>query len=89
MNNAYIQTISTNSSTGYTLDLPAGAKPAPAPKGLLATRAVETKDGWVGQVIVDTEILYESKLYPGEDGSADALEHVNARVVERIKKLFR
>jgi hypothetical protein len=75
-------TISTN---GLSLGMDTGSRPEPPPKGLIVTRGVQTKAGWIGQVIVDKEIIFETE--PHED-SDEAMEEVNGYVVGRIKKLF-
>ena len=77
-------------STSLTLNgvaLTAGSSPEPAkaPKGLIVTRAVETKGGWVGQLIVDEEIIWESTP---QDAGETAERLATARVVARIKKLL-
>lgn len=60
-------------------------KPEKTPEGLIVTRAVETQDGWRGQILVDKEIVFETEA---TNESQDALAAVNIRVVTRIKKLF-
>jgi hypothetical protein len=55
------------------------------PKGLLVTRAVEMASGWIGQIIVDKAIVWESD--PHED-ERDAVNEATARVVEKLKALF-
>jgi hypothetical protein len=62
-----------------------GQVPPSTPKGLLATRAVETAEGWLGHLIVDKEIVYQTKPHPD---SAEAMHDVNSRVVARLKWLF-
>ena len=62
-----------------------GSTPDRTPKGMLVTRAVETKEGWLGQLIIDKEIVYQSE--PMLD-SNDAMAEVNTRVIERLKQLF-
>lgn len=55
------------------------------PSGLIVTAAVQTKEGWLGQVIVDKEIVFES----GACDEADAaVEIANKRVVDAVKALF-
>lgn len=49
------------------------------------TQAVQTKDGWLGQVIVDKEIVWESEAY---DDSEDAIQDANTQVVEVFRALF-
>jgi hypothetical protein len=55
------------------------------PSGLVVTQAVQTKEGWLGQVIVDKEIAWESEAI---DEGEDAIKAANARVVEVFKALF-
>jgi len=55
------------------------------PSGLIVTQAVQTKDGWLGQVIVDKEIVWESE--PGDGGEA-AVGAANRRVVEAFRQMF-
>lgn len=62
-----------------------GGTPERTPKGMLVTRAVETQDGWLGQLIIDKEIVFQGQ--PQED-SADAMADVNGRVIDRLKQLF-
>lgn len=75
----------TNSSSGFTVSPSTDAASPKTPSGLIVTRAVETKDGWLGQVIVDKEIVWETDA---EDRSKDAIQAANARVVEAVKALF-
>ncbi|HMK63735.1 MAG TPA: hypothetical protein VK386_08965 [Acidimicrobiales bacterium] len=56
------------------------------PDGLLATRAVETIAGWVGQIIVAKTIVWESE--PEEDAKK-ATSEANDRLSEKIGKLFK
>lgn len=72
--------------TSIALNPSEGSRPAATPSGLIVTRAVETKAGWVGQIIVDKEILWQGE--PTRH-AMDAQEEANYRVVQRIKKLFR
>lgn len=74
-----------NSTTGYTLTLGSGTKPEQTPGGLITTRAVETKKGWRGHVIIDKEIVYETKPKTNAD---DAMKEVNRYVMNRVKALF-
>lgn len=75
----------TGSSYGITIS-PEQADTRPkTPAGLIVTQAVQTKDGWLGQVIVDKEIVWEGDPQPeGED----AIQAANARVVQAFKALF-
>ena len=74
-----------NSSAGFGLPVEQGERPKDPPKGLIITRAVQTKAGWVGQVIVDKEIVYETEVC--DDGD-EAQEEANTYVVDRVKNLF-
>lgn len=67
--------------------LSAGESPAPAkaPKALIATRAVQMKDGWVGQLFVAEEVVWESDPQETAD---DAEQAATARVLKRVKKLL-
>ncbi len=80
----YLSNITTSPMT-YTLTGEQGTRPEPPPKGLINTRCVQTKAGWVGQVIVDRDIVHETRRY--EDGE-DAAQAANAFVVERVKRLL-
>jgi hypothetical protein len=79
------------SSSGYTV--PVGdIKSFRTPEGLLVTRAVQTKEGWKGQIIVDKNIVWESEDgHRGEDdfeGEKLALAEANKRVVNALGDLF-
>lgn len=75
----------TGSNYGITFAPTTGEKAPKTPSGLVVTQAVQTKDGWLGQVIVDKEIVWESDTTP--DGE-DAIRAANTRVVEAFKTLF-
>jgi hypothetical protein len=75
----------TLSYSGITLATGEGQMPAKTPKELIATRAVESKDGWLGQIIMSGEIVYQTKP---QDTSQDALTKVNRRVHNRFKRLI-
>lgn len=81
-------TMTSSSSTltnGITF-APAGSpQPSSAPKGLIVTRAIETKDGWVGQIIVAEAIVWESEPTKKPHQAERA---ATGRVIERIKSLF-
>jgi len=84
---SYITTYGTltGSAYGFTLS-PTEAEQRPkTPSGLIVTQAVQTRDGWLGQVIVDKTIAWEST--PFEDGD-DAIKAANGRVVEVLTQLF-
>lgn len=65
----------------------AGSSPAPIgmPPSLIATRAVEMKAGWIGQLIVAGDVIWESKP---KKTSKEAEEQATQRVVERLKSLL-
>jgi hypothetical protein len=66
-------------------------EPMRTPSGLLVTRAVETQLGWVGQIIIDKVIVWESApCDPDEDktGERKALKEANERVIARLRKIF-
>lgn len=73
------------SSYGLTLSPAKSDEKPTTPAGLIVTQAVQTKDGWLGQVIVDKVIVWESALQ--EDGE-DGVRAANARVVERLRSLL-
>ncbi len=54
---------------------------------MIVTQAVQTKDGWRGQVIVDKEIVYETTPVKGSAGE-DAVQAANRRVVDAFKAMF-
>jgi hypothetical protein len=72
-------------TTGIVLDTKTGERPAPTPRELLASRAIESKDGWLGQIVMFGEIVHETKPH---ETSADALEEVNEHIHKRFKKLI-
>jgi hypothetical protein len=74
-----------NSSYPLTLDVEQGKKPK-TPEGLLASTAVQTIDGWIGQIIVDKSIVWESKFFTNVD---DAMEAANQRIVKQLGRIFR
>jgi len=80
-------------STGIVLDTGTGERPKPTPKELIATRATETLNGWVGQIIMSGEIVYETEPQNEDEddelsGSEKALEIVNTRIHEAFKRLI-
>jgi hypothetical protein len=48
----------------------------------IATRAVESKDGWLGQIIMAGEVVYESKP---QESSREALGKVNRRIHDAFR----
>lgn len=83
MNYAYSTTA--GSSYGITISPETAEKRPRPPSGLIVTQAVQTRDGWLGQVIIDQTIVWESS--PHEDGE-EAVQAANGRVVDAFKKLF-
>lgn len=75
----------TSTVNGITLTTGAGLVQA-VPKGLIATRAVQLKDGWVGQVVVAEEVVKEKD---GFDSGKDAEEWVSAHIVSALKRLLK
>jgi hypothetical protein len=78
-------TSNTLSYSGITLATGIGETPKAAPKELIATRAVESQDGWLGQIIMSGEIVYETKP---QQSSQRALGKVNQRVHNRFRRLI-
>jgi hypothetical protein len=76
---------STLSYNGITLATGTGETPKPAPKELIATRAVESQNGWLGQIIMSGEIVYQTKP---QETSQRALGKVNKRVHDRFRRLI-
>lgn len=75
---------SSNTYSGFTV--PSGeSKSEHTPKGLLITRAVQMVDGWVGQIIVDKNVVWQSVSGDDED---EAVKAANDRVVNVLGKLF-
>lgn len=82
--NTFYGTVS-GSSYGFTVAPERNDERPKTPAGLIATQAVQTKDGWLGQVIVDKQIVWESDEH--EEGE-DAVQAANGRVVQVLKALF-
>src|SRR3954447_24458340 len=81
-----MSTYASTTATNGIMFAPAGSPPpAGAPKGLIVTRAIETRDGWVGQIIVAEAIIWESE--PTKKAH-QAERAATRRVIERIKNLF-
>jgi hypothetical protein len=72
-------------STGITVATGAGKAPERTPTELIATRAVEGKDGWLGQIIMAGEIVYETKP---QKTSRNALGKVNRRIHDSFRRLI-
>lgn len=76
----------TGSSYGFTVAPSTDHHERPkTPSGLIVTQAVQTRDGWLGQVIVDKEIVWEGDAT--DDGDS-AIQAANARVVQAVRVLF-
>jgi hypothetical protein len=75
-------------STG---ELHKDGKPKDPPKGLISTTGVLTRKGWIGQVVVNGSIVYETQPFLSDDSDADrddCMEEVNRYVLDRIAYLF-
>lgn len=81
----YAYGTTTGSSYGITISPSMSESRPRTPSGLIVTQAVQTKDGWLGQVIVDKEIVWESDL--ANEGEA-AIQAANARVVQVFRAMF-
>jgi hypothetical protein len=80
-------TYGTVAGSGYGITLTpqsSDAKPR-TPSGLIVTQSVQTREGWLGQIIIDKEIVWESD--PCHTGD-DAIQDANGRVVDVFKQLF-
>ena len=76
---------------GMIIDAEKGERPQKTPKALIATRAVEMKDGWVGQIIMSGEIVSETEPFQDtddEEGSELALTAVNQQILDAFRKLI-
>jgi hypothetical protein len=78
-------TYNTAVANGITLSAGTSPEPARVPKGLIATRAVEVKGGWVGQIIVAEDIIWQT---PKRSKAEDAEQEATKRVIERVKGLL-
>lgn len=78
-------TYGTVCSDGITWTVPTSAEPARVSRALIATRAVELKDGWTGQVSVNGRIVAEKG---GFGLAAEAERWASKRVVKRLRKLL-
>ena len=54
-------------TTGFVLASGEGERPQKTPTELIASRAIETKDGWRGQIIMAGEIVYETDPQVDDD----------------------
>lgn len=54
-------------------------------KGLITTTAVKTLSGWLGQVLADQAIVWESEP---QDEREDALAEADAKVADKLAELF-
>jgi hypothetical protein len=77
-------TISTNGAT-ITLDPQISDTRPKTPGGLIVTATAQVKDGWLGQVLVDKTIVWESRAFASPDSAVDA---ANRRVVEAVTAWF-
>jgi len=63
----------------------AGPRRTESPNDLIATRAVQLKEGWVGQVWVDRTVVWQSAPQ-GNEGRAQ--RKANDHLVKRLLKLL-
>lgn len=82
---SYVSNTLSGSSFGITFSPETDGPRPKTPSGLIVTQAVQTKDGWLGQVIVDKTIVWEGDA--DDDGEA-AIQDANRRVVDAFKALF-
>lgn len=83
---SYTTTIATSGNTFALAPTTADYKDKPkTPSGLIATQAVQTIDGWLGQVIVDKTIVFQTDPLDYSEAAVDA---ANQRVVTAVKGLF-
>lgn len=77
----------TNATSGYTITHgpPWDSAPTPWPLSQMSIRASQTKAGWVGLVIVDGEVVWESS--PRKTAQA-AQRRATKHVIRRIKKVL-
>lgn len=81
------------SSNGFVMQT-TQLEPIKTPAGLLVTRAVQTKAGWVGQILVDKTIIWEGPAQTSsspdddEDLSSAAVKEANWRVVNALRGLL-
>lgn len=66
----------TMSGTTWSVLPSQGSRPEKPPKGLITTKAVQVADGWLGQVFVDSEIVWESDYYEESDSAIDIANRV-------------
>lgn len=81
----------TIASSGMIIDSTTGDKPVRTPKELIVTRAIESQHGWLGQIIMSGEIVYETGPQVDgldETGSEKALTLVNDRIIAAFKRLI-
>lgn len=72
-------------STGLVFDTKTGESPARTPRELIASRAIEAKDGWLGQIVMSGEIVYQTKP---QETSQKALLKVNRRIHNSFRRLI-
>jgi hypothetical protein len=77
-----------SSGNGLTVSTDTDRARPRTPEGLIVTTCAQTKAGWVGQIIVDKEIVWEGQAWSGSGGSGDAIDHANRTLVHVIKQLF-
>lgn len=70
---------------GITVSSTGSPEPARTPKGVIVTRAIELKAGWVGQVIVAEEVVKEKD---GFEKASEAEEWATGQVIAALRKLL-
>jgi hypothetical protein len=78
-------------TNGMIIDSTSGERPVKTPKELIVSRAVEAKDGWLGQIIMSGEIVYETEPQVGDEdetGAEKALALVNQHILDAFKRLI-
>jgi hypothetical protein len=80
-----LTTFVTSGSYGYSVKAE-DERPIKTPDNFLTTRVVETMGGWMGQIIIFKNIVWQSP--DGHEKECDALHEVNQHLVECLAKLF-
>lgn len=80
-----VPTFTTSTYAGYTVKAE-DEKPIKTPDNFLTTRAIECKSGWVGQIIIFKNIVWESM--EAHETEKLALGEVNQHMVACLAALF-
>jgi expansin (peptidoglycan-binding protein) len=84
-NSMVVPTFTTSTYAGYTVKTE-DERPVKTPDNFLTTRAIETKSGWVGQIIIFSNIVWES--LEAHETEKLALGEVNQHMVGCLASLF-